>query len=103
MFLSALIVPDFDAIKEYADSHKINYKNIHDLVNMKEIYELFDKDMSQFQKKLANYEKVRKFTLLDHSFSIESGEITPSYKVKRKFVEERYGPLIEEMYEVQER
>ncbi|MDR3610288.1 MAG: long-chain fatty acid--CoA ligase [Ignavibacteriaceae bacterium] len=103
MFLSALIVPDFDAIKEYADSHKIDYKNIHDLVNMKEIYELFDKDMSQFQKKLANYEKVRKFTLLDHSFSIESGEITPSYKVKRKFVEERYGPLIEEMYEVQER
>ena len=73
--------------------------NNHDLVNKKEIHELFDKDMSQFQKKLANYEKVRKFTLLDHTFSIESGEITPSFKIKRKFVEERYGPLIEEMYD----
>jgi long-chain acyl-CoA synthetase len=98
-FLSALIVPDFEAIREYADSHKIEYVNNHDLVNKKEIHELFDKDMSQFQKKLANYEKVRKFTLLDHTFSIESGEITPSFKIKRKFVEERYGPLIEEMYD----
>jgi long-chain acyl-CoA synthetase len=98
-FLSALIVPDFEAIREYADSHKIEYVNNHDLVNKKEIHELFDKDMSQFQKKLANYERVRKFTLLDHTFSIESGEITPSFKIKRKFVEERYGPLIEEMYE----
>jgi long-chain acyl-CoA synthetase len=99
MFLSALIVPDFEALREYADSHKIEYVNNHDLVNKKEIHELFDKDMSQFQKKLANYERVRKFTLLDHTFSIESGEITPSFKIKRKFVEERYGPLIEEMYD----
>jgi long-chain acyl-CoA synthetase len=103
MFLSALIVPDFEAIKEYADSHNIEYKSNHELVNMKEIYDLFDKDMSQFQKKLANYEKVRKFTLLDHPFSIETGEITPSYKVKRKFVEERYRPEIDEMYVAQER
>ena len=98
-FLSALIVPDFEAIREYADSHKIDYVNNHNLVNKKEIHELFDKDMMQFQKKLANYERVRKFTLLDHTFSIESGEITPSFKIKRKFVEERYGPLIEEMYD----
>jgi len=99
MFLSALIVPDFEALQEYADSHQIEYLNNHDLVNKKEIHELFDKDMSQFQKKLANYERVRKFTLLDHTFSIESGEITPSFKIKRKFVEERYGPLIEGMYD----
>jgi long-chain acyl-CoA synthetase len=98
MFLSAIIVPDFGAIREYADSHEIEYKNNRDLVNKKEIYDLIEKDMSQFQKQLANYERVRKFTLLDHAFSIETGEITPSLKVKRKFVEERYGNIIEEMY-----
>ena len=98
-FLSALIVPDFEAVREYADSHKIEYSDNNDLVNKKEIHELFDKDMSQFQKKLANYERVRKFTILDHPFSIESGEITPSFKVKRKFVEERYGSLIDGMYD----
>lgn len=99
MFLSALIVPDFDAIKEYADAHNITYKDRSDLVKKKEIYDLLEKDMVQFQKKLANYERVRKFALLEQPFSIESGEITPSLKIKRKFVEERYSSLINEMYQ----
>ena len=54
--------------------------------------------MTKFQKQLANYEKVRKFVLLEKPFTIETGEITPSMKIKRKFVEERYRNLIEEMY-----
>ncbi|MCL5028337.1 MAG: long-chain fatty acid--CoA ligase [Bacteroidetes bacterium] len=99
MFLSALIVPDFEAVQEYADTHKIPYNKLEELVKTKEIYELIEKDMAQVQKKLANYERVRKFTLLDKPFSLEGGEITPSMKVRRKFVEERYGHLIEEMYE----
>ena len=98
MFLSALIVPDFETIKEYADSHRIPYSNERDLVNNSEIYKAIENDMSKFQKQLANYEKVRKFVLLDKPFTIESGEITPSMKIKRKFVEERYRHLIEEMY-----
>jgi long-chain acyl-CoA synthetase len=55
--------------------------------------------MDQFQKKLANYERVRKYVLLDRPFTIESGEITPSLKIKRKYVEERYQDLIEQMYQ----
>jgi long-chain acyl-CoA synthetase len=98
MFLSALIVPDFDAIQEYADVNKIPYDKPEELVQAKEIYEMIEKDMSQVQKSLANYERVRKFTLLDKPFSIENGEVTPSLKIRRKAVEERYGSLIEEMY-----
>ena len=98
MFLSALIVPDFEAIKEYADSHKIKYSSVEELMSMKEIIDLFDKDLGQLQKKLANYEKIRKFRLIPKPFSIESGEITPSMKVKRKFVEDEYAQLIEDMY-----
>lgn len=99
MFLSALIVPDFEAVREYADSHKIPYKSNEDLAKNTEIYNLIEKDMTKFQKQLANYEKVRKFVLLEKPFSIETGEITPSMKIKRKFVEERYRHLIEEMYD----
>ena len=98
MFLSALIVPDFEAVKEYADSHNIPYTDEKELAKNDEIYKLLEKDMTQFQKKLANYERVRKFVLLDRPFTIDSGEITPSMKIKRKVVEERYGNLIEEMY-----
>jgi long-chain acyl-CoA synthetase len=98
MFLSALIVPDFESLKEYADSHNIPYVNEQDLVKNNEIYKLLEADMARLQKNLANYERVRKFVLLDKPFTIESGEITPSLKIKRKVVEEKYSELIERMY-----
>ena len=98
MFLSALIVPDYDALKEYADANRIQYKSVEELVEMKQIYELLDKELDVFQKKLANFERVRKFAILDKPFTIESGEMTPSLKIKRKVVEERYKDLIEGMY-----
>ncbi|MBK7630362.1 MAG: long-chain fatty acid--CoA ligase [Ignavibacteriales bacterium] len=99
MFLTALIVPDFEAVKEYADTHKIPYDKVEDLIRDEQIYKMLDKEMDQFQKKLANFEKVRKYVLLDRPFTIESGEITPSLKIKRKYVEERYQDLIEQMYQ----
>jgi long-chain acyl-CoA synthetase len=98
MFVSALIVPDYEALKEYADANRIQYKDLDELVNMKQIYELLDKELDQFQKKLANFERVRKFAILDKPLTIEGGELTPSLKVKRKVVEERYKGLIEDMY-----
>jgi long-chain acyl-CoA synthetase len=98
MFLTALIVPDFDALKEYADSHGIPYKDNAELVKHAEIHKLIEGTIQGTQKDLANYEKVRRFTLLDQSFTIESGEMTPSMKIKRKAVEERYEDLIEAMY-----
>lgn len=98
MFISALIVPDYEALKEYADAHRIQYTDPKELVHAKQIYELLEKDLSQFQKKLASFEKVRKFTILENPFSIESGEMTPSLKLKRKVIEERYSNLIDDMY-----
>lgn len=99
MFLSALIVPDYEAIQEYADANKIPYGKKEELAKSKEIYNLIEQDMAHIQKKLANFEKVRKFILLEKPFSIESGEVTPSLKLRRKTIEERYRSLIEEMYE----
>ncbi|MBI9070567.1 MAG: long-chain fatty acid--CoA ligase [Melioribacteraceae bacterium] len=98
MFLTALIVPDFEALKEYADANRIQYTSEEDLVNLKQINELLETDFKFFQKNLANFEKVRRFTLLDKPFTIEDGELTPTLKVKRKIVEERYGELIDDMY-----
>lgn len=99
MFLSALIVPDFEALKEFADANRIQYKSEQELIEKKQINELLEKELGEFQKKLANYERVRKFKVLDRPFSIEGGEMTPSLKIKRKVIEERYGDLIEDMYQ----
>jgi len=99
MFLSALIVPDFEALKEYADSHNIQYKTNNDLVDIKEIYDLLDEELGKFQKNLANFERIRKFALLDKPFTLETGELTPTLKLKRKVIEDRYKNLIEGMYQ----
>jgi long-chain acyl-CoA synthetase len=99
MFITALIVPDFEALKEYADAHRITYKDPIELTQMKQIYEMLEKDLGQFQRKLAGYEKVRKFTILEKPFTVEGGEMTPSLKLKRKVIESRYTNLIDEMYD----
>jgi long-chain acyl-CoA synthetase len=98
MFLSALIVPEFDAIQEYADRNKIQYASVSELVKNPAIVTIIEKDIQNLQKDLANFERVRKFVLLDRQFSLEEGEITPTLKVKRKIIEERYAHLIEDMY-----
>ena len=97
-FLSALIVPDIEALKEHADRNKIKYDSIDELTRNPVVYNLIEKELAKLQKELTNYEKIRKFTLLDKPFSIETGEITPSLKIKRKVVEEKYLDLIEKMY-----
>lgn len=98
MFLTALIVPDFDALKEYADAHGIPYRDKSELAKNAEINRLIEQTIQNTQKDLANFEKVRRFTLLDQPFTIENGEMTPSMKLRRKAIEERYGDLIEAMY-----
>ncbi|MCC6549045.1 MAG: long-chain fatty acid--CoA ligase [Ignavibacteriaceae bacterium] len=98
MFLSALIVPDFESLREYADSHSISYKNNTDLIKNKDINEMMERELITFSRNLANFERVRKFALLEQPFALETGEMTPSLKLKRKVIEERYRHLIEEMY-----
>ncbi len=98
MFLSALIVPDFEAIREYADTHRIPYADMKELTRHPDIHRLIEQDIQLLQKDLAGYERVRRFTLMDAPFSIENGELTPKMTVKRSVVEERYRDLIEDMY-----
>ncbi len=98
MFLTALIVPDFEALRLYAQRHHLPYSTDGDLVQLKEIHQAIETDIQQLQKDLAHYERVRRFTLLEKPFTIEEGELTPSQKIKRRVVEEKYAHLIEGMY-----
>jgi long-chain acyl-CoA synthetase len=99
MYLTALIVPDFDALKEYADSNGLPYKDSVDLARHPKVNDLMESEINHIQRDLANYERVRRFTLLDRQFTIEDGELTPTQKVRRKAIEERYRNIIDSMYE----
>ena len=98
-FLSALIVPDFSSVKEYADANNIPYNDVQELVNREEIHKMIESDIGIIQKNLANYERVRRFVLLEKPLTLEEGEVTPSLKIKRKVIEEKYSDLIEGMYQ----
>ena len=76
----------------------VQYVDIPDLLKKKEVIQLYEKEIVQIQKTLANYEKVRKFALMERAFTIEDGEMTPSLKIKRKVVEKKYADEIERMY-----
>lgn len=97
-FNSALIVPDFGTLEEYAKEHHIEYQTVQDLLVNEKMNEAVRNDINELQSDLAKYEQVRRFRLLPTPFTIEDGDLTPTLKVKRKVVEEKYGDLIESMY-----
>jgi long-chain acyl-CoA synthetase len=97
-FNTALIVPDFEALKEYAKDHGISFSDMNDLITSERINEAVRKDINELQKDLAKYEQVRRFKLLSSPFTIEDGDLTPTLKVKRKVVEQKYSGEIESMY-----
>ncbi len=97
-FNTALIVPDFDVLKAFAKDQNILFSKVAELIANEKVYEIIRKDMNELQKDLAKYEQVRRFKLLANPFTIENGDLTPTMKVKRKIVEQKYADLIESMY-----
>jgi long-chain acyl-CoA synthetase len=98
-FISALIVPEFEKLEAYAREHAIPHKDRADLCAKEEIREFMLAEVNRATPDLASYERVKKVALLDRDFDIESGEITPTLKVKRSFVEKKYKALIDALYE----
>ena len=97
-FISALVVPDFEKLEEYAKQNNISFEDHCDLVKKEEIVRFIQEQVDHSASNLASYEKVKKIALLDKEFEIEKGEITPTLKVKRNIVEEKYRGVIDAMY-----
>lgn len=98
-FVSALIVPCFDALEEHARALNLKYKDRIELLRHTKIKELFDERLREMQKNFASFHQVKRFTLLAEGFSMESGELTPTLKLRRKIISERYRNEIELMYQ----
>lgn len=97
-FPSALIVPAFDALKTYARTLDIKVSEHGELVRHPRIVEYFKKRIDEVTRDLAPHEKVKKIALLDEEFSVEGGELTPTLKVRRKFVEDKHRKVIDALY-----
>lgn len=97
-FVSALIVPSFEALEEYARSIGLEYQNKLELLRHGKVVAFFEARINELQRSLAKYEQVKKFTLLPRPFSMELGELTPTLKLRRKVIEQAFGAEIEAMY-----
>ena len=98
-FVSALIVPEYKLLEEYARTHDIAYNSREDLCNDKRIVRMLTERIDTLQQQLAHYEQVKRFTLLPHAFSMERGELTNTLKIKRRVLNENYKAEIDKMYQ----
>jgi long-chain acyl-CoA synthetase len=96
-YVSALIVPDFERLRAWAKEQSIP-GNKHELVADRRAVDLIKTDVNRLTRELADYEKVKRIALLADEFSVDGGELTPTLKVKRRVVEQKYADLIESLY-----
>jgi len=97
-FLSCLIMIDEDNVVKYAQNHKIQFSTYNDLTMNSDIINLIQAEVNNVNQTLARVENIRKFTILPKKLYEEDGEVTPTMKVKRRFVNETFKDLIEAMY-----
>ena len=97
-FVSALIVPDYIKLEEYAYKHKIRFSSRRELCENEQICEMMAERIEMLQQELAGYEKVKRFVLLSRPFDTARGELTATLKVCRKAVREHYADEIENLY-----
>ena len=97
-FVSALIVPSYAALREWADAEKIPYTSDADLAADPQVHAMMEQRIESLLKGLASYEKIKRVTLLPHEFSMDNGELTNTLKIKRRVISEHYAREIEAMY-----
>ena len=97
-FVSALIIPVYSLLEEYAQKHGIAYESREQLCADPQIIEMMKERIDTLQQQLAHYEQVKRFTLLPHHLSMEKGELTNTLKIRRRVLNDNYKKEIEAMY-----
>jgi long-chain acyl-CoA synthetase len=97
-FVSALIVPAYPLLEEYAREYNIAFSGREDLCSNEKIIKMLTERIETLQQGLAGYEQVKRFTLLTTPFTMESGELTNTLKTRRPVIVKNYAEVIEEMY-----
>ena len=97
-YVTAIIAPNIEAIKGYAEQNGIKYEYVDELMDNPQICKMMEERIAELQKDMAPYEKIKKFRMIKRGFTIESGELTSTLKLRRAVILQNYAAMIEEMY-----
>jgi long-chain acyl-CoA synthetase len=97
-FPAALIVPNFEELEHFAKSENLILKMPKDFCGHPRVLDLFEKEIEKACENLSRYERVKKIALLEEELTVEGGELTPTLKIKRRIVNEKYSLIIEQIY-----
>ena len=98
-YVSALLVPEFRVLEDWAKDNGIAFENREDLCDNICVQKMYKERIDTLQQRLASYEQIKTFTLLAHHFSMESGELTNTLKLKRSVINKNFKDIIDKMYE----
>lgn len=98
-YMAALIVPDFEALEAFARQGELHYESTEELIAKEEVQNIYRREIRDHSRELASHEKVRDFRLVPNEFTVETGELTPTLKIKRRIVEDKYDYLIEDIFD----
>ncbi|MDQ6786053.1 MAG: long-chain fatty acid--CoA ligase [Acidobacteriota bacterium] len=97
-FPAALIVPNFEQLASYAKHKNLDIKTPAEFCSHPKIINLFERQVGEFTASLSQFERVKKIALLENEFTVEGGELTPTLKIKRRVIDEKYRDIIEKIY-----
>jgi long-chain acyl-CoA synthetase len=97
-FPSALVVPDFEKLGQWAESQDVATRDREELVNDPKVLDFMQQQIDEMTSGLAQFEKIKQIRLLAAEFTVDGGELTPTLKVKRRVIESRYKDIIDKMY-----
>ncbi|SHF05629.1 long-chain acyl-CoA synthetase [Fodinibius roseus] len=98
-YMAALIVPDFEALQDFAREGELRYDSTEELIAKEEVQNIYRREIRNQSRELASHEKIRDFRLVPNEFTVETGELTPTLKIKRRIVEDKYDYLIDDIFD----
>ena len=97
-FASALISPNFGFLHDWCSKHKIQFRDNRDLIELPEVIEQFGREVKEVNKSLGEHEQIKRFRLVTEEWTPQSGELSPTLKLKRNLIAEHYKDIIAEIY-----
>jgi len=97
-FISAIISPNFSFIHDWCSKHKIHFENNQDLITHPEVVSRFQKEINTINKQLGEFEKIKRYRLVEEQWSAPTGELSPTLKLRRKILYDRYDSVIKSIF-----